>query len=179
MRLRFQSTHPLEVRPLLLPQVRNLRGSFNPRTHSRCDVRRWMSWILLMMFQSTHPLEVRLYNMAQSKGFFGFNPRTHSRCDRSSLLTLRLTSLFQSTHPLEVRLFTLDALVHHINVSIHAPTRGATIGAVIPRLGYCVSIHAPTRGATSPPLPVPGRVPVSIHAPTRGATHIADSFNFA
>ena len=78
-------------------------------------------------------------------------------------------------------------------VSIHAPTRGATMRAANCVIGTgIVSIHAPTRGATArrslPCLPVKGFNPrthtgcdvprsfgrnqliVSIHAPTRGAT---------
>ena len=98
-----------------------------------------------------------------------FNPRTHSGCDTSQ-----------------------EKANDVINVSIHAPTRGATSGAH--RLVYVssVSIHAPTRGATNTyifkcsgilfqsthPLGVRQQlfnmvVPsasVSIHAPTRGAT---------
>ena len=37
-----------------------------------------------------------------------------------------------------------------ISVSIHAPTRGATLpGQGVPEIVANVSIHAPTRGATS------------------------------
>ena len=79
-----------------------------------------------------------------------------------------------------------------LQVSIHAPTRGATLRT----LGYApvvqfqsthphgvrlpsamtaficstVSIHAPTRGATSESTQGRDRADVSIHAPTRGAT---------
>ena len=55
------------------------------------------------MFQSTHPRGVRRYDVANEFYFGSFNPRTHEGCDRL-------------TH-------------HHIEleeVSIHAPTRGAT-----------------------------------------------------
>ena len=76
-------------------------------------------------------------------------------------------------------------------VSIHAPTRGATRKTVKPvvRHGFnsrahegrdrCssrgaafgrVSIHAPTRGATGDAVPARFVRGVSIHAPTRGAT---------
>ena len=77
-------------------------------------------------------------------------------------------------------------------VSIHAPTRGATRGDDLTELVGHVSIHAPTRGAitgaSSPRHSIPGFNPrpyergdyvpkrgnqpgaVSIHAPTRGAT---------
>jgi len=57
------------------------------------------------------------------------------------------------------------------DVSIHAPTRGATCFSTRHRLLGIVSIHAPTRGAT---LATAARMSasVSIHAPTRGATNI-------
>ena len=57
-----------------------------------------------------------------------------------------------------------------IQVSIHAPTRGATYFVIYLLLQVLVSIHAPTRGATvewSWPVLL---LVVSIHAPTRGAT---------
>ena len=55
----------------------------------------------------------------------GFNPRTHEGCD-----LLHTQSEYNS------------------QVSIHAPTRGATIIVVSVLVGHRVSIHAPTRGAT-------------------------------
>ena len=57
------------------------------------------------MFQSTHPHGVRLYGKSEKKPVKScFNPRTHTGCDG-------VISIFQSP----------------IFVSIHAPTRGATI----------------------------------------------------
>ena len=76
-------------------------------------------------------------------------------------------------------------------ISIHAPTRGATLKQVQPRTKNGISIHAPTRGATysvsllmpkylfQSTLPREERpyayqkdipIIISIHAPTRGAT---------
>ena len=80
-------------------------------------------------------------------------------------------------------------------ISIHAPTRGATItGAVLcllnryfnprsyKRSDYMVrlewtdkgniSIHAPTRGATEASTQGVAEQAISIHAPTRGATKL-------
>ena len=98
-----------------------------------------------------------------------FNPRTHTGCD--------MDRLFYRTND---------------NVSIHAPTRGATYLQTLLDLMIKVSIHAPTRGATracsssfveakfqsTHPHGVRRRAEtspmtlrnVSIHAPTRGAT---------
>ena len=63
-----------------------------------------------------------------------------------------------------------DKRIADLEVSIHAPTRGATSVTVFIDIESLVSIHAPTRGATYDGLlPFPELV-VSIHAPTRGAT---------
>ena len=56
------------------------------------------------------------------------------------------------------------------NVSIHAPTRGATYLQTLLDLMIKVSIHAPTRGATYAFKRYIELAIVSIHAPTRGAT---------
>ena len=99
-----------------------------------------------------------------------FNPRSHEGSD-GAILYLRPT----------------------IQISIHAPTRGATIKPALCFLIYAISIHAPTRGATlnhfcahSAVRPFQSTLPrgerlmnligklqieeISIHAPTRGAT---------
>ena len=55
-------------------------------------------------------------------------------------------------------------------VSIHAPTRGATLYFILAPVLFPVSIHAPTRGATLSSHSVITAITVSIHAPTRGAT---------
>jgi len=56
------------------------------------------------------------------------------------------------------------------DVSIHAPTRGATRFRFLFSPSYHVSIHAPTRGATIYMQLKRHSLLVSIHAPTRGAT---------
>ena len=58
-----------------------------------------------------------------------FNPRTHTGCDTVKVILVRIA----------------------LNVSIHAPTRGATHGNEVACKICYVSIHAPTRGATSMP----------------------------
>ena len=55
-------------------------------------------------------------------------------------------------------------------VSIHAPTRGATVFTNSDLAPSNVSIHAPTRGATLHLIEPIDSIEVSIHAPTRGAT---------
>ena len=69
-------------------------------------------------------------------------------------------------------------------ISIHAPTRGATIYLFKIFASAFISIHAPTRGATKTPKTFKAVFDISIHAPTRGATipfiletALSDNFN--
>ena len=55
-------------------------------------------------------------------------------------------------------------------ISIHAPTRGATLFQLAGLQLIRISIHAPTRGATEINEEVKKAMKISIHAPTRGAT---------
>ena len=64
------------------------------------------------MFQSTHPLGVRLLNASYRGTIF----------------------VFQSTHPLGVRQLLCDVSFTHSVVSIHAPTRGATLLLMLAKL---------------------------------------------
>ena len=111
-----------------------------------------------------HPMRMGPYWLLRC-----FNPRTHTGCDQA-----------------------LTGQINGLTVSIHAPTRGATVIRVYTFGCSGVSIHAPTRGATlSDNGPFQEMVcfnprthtgcdhdrmgkhrslPVSIHAPTRGAT---------
>ena len=83
--------------------------------------------------------------------------------------------MFQSTHPHGVRLVRQIVIMTYESVSIHAPTRGATLHGSVLRRGIRVSIHAPTRGATMLINPTSEFDRVSIHAPTRGATGRRDT----
>ncbi len=78
-------------------------------------------------FQSTHPRGVR---------------------QRMTIVEQK-TKKFQSTHPRGVRHIMYAWVDNWTEISIHAPTRGATDEIVV--FGDCekISIHAPTRGATS------------------------------
>ena len=57
-----------------------------------------------------------------------------------------------------------------IDVSIHAPARGATLRKHKHSDRSGVSIHAPARGATANAFEPQINAVVSIHAPARGAT---------
>ena len=84
--------------------------------------------------------------------------------------------LFQSTHPHGVRRTLMMCGRWRMQVSIHAPTRGATCRGYPRGPPTAVSIHAPTRGATRAIVEKLEREEVSIHAPTRGATVTQEYF---
>ena len=117
-------------------------------------------------------------------------PRGERQVVNSNDLTLEV---FQSTLPRGERRCGSVDYAAEVAVSIHAPTRGATI--LVVRSWYMtlsfnprshegsdvelvdellmevkVSIHAPTRGATHFSVFFAKFIKVSIHAPTRGAT---------
>ena len=77
---------------------------------------------------------------------------------------------FQSTHPHGVRLDAHEKNIFYISVSIHAPTRGATVRSIIANgLWMFQSTHP--HGVRRTPLHLlRTKIVVSIHAPTRGAT---------
>jgi len=98
-------------------------------------------------FQSTPPRGGRRGRCRRRRSSARFNPRPHAGGDKQR-----------------------NPYSHARDVSIHAPTRGATnmpMGS--PRVRN-VSIHAPTRGATHGKDGHFTTENVSIHAPTRGAT---------
>ena len=167
----FQSTHPHGVRlshtlSFILfcvsihaptrgatgPLYRNpfLRCCFNPRTHTGCDSNQAHSMISYAWFQSTHPHGVRHRSSpCRSISWGSFNPRTHTGCDLTNLT-----------------FWVVDYMV-----SIHAPTRGATLSKIyVVRRLDCFNPRTHT-GCDTPFLQASYDLGyVSIHAPTRGAT---------
>ena len=105
----------------------SLRLGFNPRTHEGCD----------------------RASLSFSERDLSFNPRTHEGCDTPGFRAFRMSArAFQSTHPRGVRPCQ-TIFCRQLDVSIHAPTRGATVRLTHHHTGHEVSIHAPTRGATA------------------------------
>ena len=139
----FQSTHPRRVR-LISASIAGMSASFQS-THPR-RVRRdhQADCELAWTFQSTHPRRVRRRPCGSGRTPAGFNPRTHAGCDCGgpcSALSFnprthagcdvirycaRKLGVFQSTHPRRVRHADAELAVIGGNVSIHAPTQGAT-----------------------------------------------------
>ena len=63
-------------------------------------------------------------------------------------LTIYRQTQFQSTLPRGERLANAYETINRNRISIHAPTRGATVAIVAGEGEGTISIHAPTRGAT-------------------------------
>ena len=100
----FQSTHPLGVRLNIFLYIRKIK-SFNPRTHSGCDL--------------------TLDHASVSKD--SFNPRTHSGCDEwLDLKPTRVRCFNPRTHSGCDKQAGYPCMLY-VPVSIHAPTRGATL----------------------------------------------------
>ena len=152
---------------------------FNPRTHTGCDKSSNPLVSVDTSFQSTHPHGVRLRTTGRVRASLTcFNPRTHTGCDSYHIRSSPYYALFQSTHPHGVRQKIRIKQKRGRTVSIHAPTRGATlfrsqiqcsslfqsthphgvrrIRSAIKHRGVLVSIHAPTRGATLATYPLRG-----------------------
>ena len=166
----FQSTHPHGVRPTtsafisvaaLVSIHAPTRGAtfvhifgfrldvgFNPRTHTGCDTRGNQSYhiTLVSIHAPTRGATWRPIVLVFAR--VGFNPRTHTGCDASHRGRFGQAEGFQSTHPHGVRRLHSHSLSGHTRVSIHAPTRGATISYPNDSAQERGSIHAPTRGAT-------------------------------
>ena len=167
----FQFTHPRGVRlEILLSSCFLLTVSIHAPTRGATQIKSNVN-ISMIMFQFTHPRGVRHRELKTTQIYASFNSRTHAGCDIPGEVQQRFDELFQFTHPRGVRLesaassssrarfqFTHPRGVRHVphciyyiprRVSIHAPTRGATLSGQFLH-GICqVSIHAPTRGATN------------------------------
>ena len=100
---------------------------FNPRTHTGCDLLGKVLTTRLYSFQSTHPHGVRL-SLYQLKKVLEEFQSTHPHGVRQSqALTPHAWHRFQSTHPHGVRPYMSGSRRWPSEVSIHAPTRGATL----------------------------------------------------
>ena len=153
-------------------------AGFNPRTHTGCDSR----------------------HLADHCGCCRFNPRAHTGCDKKVAKTLLSYTCFNPRTHTGCDKYKVMDYKNDIQVSIHTPTRGATLVGYVCQSAEGVSIHAPTRGATSEKMAnqqnqwfqsthphgvrrciqqsYPNRPYVSIHAPTRGATSMRLSLHF-
>ena len=123
--------------------------------------------------------------------FVNFNPRSREGSDGPSDVTLLTVPVFQSTLPRGERHLPqtrcpenvyfnprsregsdedVTTKVDSLEISIHAPARGATSTYQHTHYSTRISIHAPARGATDFSDFFKFFLRISIHAPARGAT---------
>ncbi len=162
----FQSTRPRGAR--LMSYVKSRRSSsFNPRAHAGRDV-------ISMTKQSIDEVSIHAPTRGATaccctkNAIARFNPRAHAGRDPCVSSPL-IHALFQSTRPRGAR----PAMNHHgamLDVSIHAPTRGATVNAGFYIAPACFNPRAHA-GRDLPFTHCCTACGVSIHAPTRGATN--------
>ena len=111
---------------------------------------------------------------------WNFNPRSDERSDIHFTLVICFGQI--SIHAPTNGATSLT--IRHksiIIISIHAPTNGATVSTVPDSADFIISIHAPTNGATLLDVRIIFFVIISIHAPTNGATACQQTplFSFA
>ncbi len=124
-----------------------LTFGFNPRTHTGCDTTSAVISVaaLVSIHAPTRGATSSRRLKSRHRGFQSTHPHgvRHDLVNEPSRV-----AAFQSTHPHGVRHTELVAWQTILQVSIHAPTRGATRSERIICVSGKVSIHAPTRGAT-------------------------------
>ena len=123
-------------------------ANFNPRSHERSDQMRQSGYACLVISIHAPTRGATTSRFASGCPGFYFNPRSHERSDTEGKALVMLVVLFQSTLPREERHGNRRHPADADEISIHAPTRGATTSDTdVLKSGY-ISIHAPTRGAT-------------------------------
>ena len=102
----------------------------------------------MLIFQFTLPREERRQVQAQPLTLQNFNPRSHERSDHiTQSFVFRFFNFNPRSHERSDLVKVGDQ--YKLNISIHAPTRGATVFRRAERNSCRISIHAPTRGATN------------------------------
>ena len=165
----FQSTLPQGER-LKIWKITAIETDFNPRSHKGSDSHRHFHTKQKGEFQSTLPQGERRESGSQMCLVHrDFNPRSHKGSDGGAGKEIRLDPDFNPrSHKGSDR--SMRFYRRKKDISIHAPTRGATPHRGGLEEAMRISIHAPTRGATQQLPFILCRYNISIHAPTRGAT---------
>ena len=121
--------------------------NFNPRSHKGSDVILLSIFSLFALFQSTLPQGERPMERKQSAYRGYFNPRSHKGSDNNWRWRAKPCTYFNPrSHKGSDCEHDNKQMIEQI--SIHAPTRGATVTLSARASRSLISIHAPTRGAT-------------------------------
>ena len=165
----FQSTLPRRERHkyiLLLFSINN----FNPRSREGSDWRAGEYCKLISHFNPrSREGSDRIFSIP-SNSYFYFNPRSREGSDGTTEINKPVLKQFQSTLPRRERQYPEAGFTDPLNISIHAPAKGATITSKVCVRSGMISIHAPAKGATASQFESDIRIAISIHAPAKGAT---------
>ena len=123
--LKFQSTLPRGERRHEVQQQTQVRD-FNPRSHEGSDCGKGLQRSTTLLFQSTLPRGERRSCCNKVTVILDFNPRSHEGSDDRVQCILCAITQFQSTLPRGERQCRLKYEIEQAEISIHAPTRGAT-----------------------------------------------------
>ena len=144
----FQSTLPRRERLKEVTHVLEVEG-FNPRSHEGSDKRGMEDAAMQTGFNPRSHEGSDNLMMRYSRELLGFNPRSHEGSDLLPVQTscwlcsfnprshegsdafhnpYSVRVLFQSTLPRRERLTRRASICQRTRVSIHAPTKGATLG---------------------------------------------------
>ena len=143
----FQSTHPHGVRPetFALPEQHAKFQSTHPHGVRRIlPLRHYPK----TMFQSTHPHGVRRELYTQQFHTIEVSIHAPTRGATYIMIFTALANGFQSTHPHGVRHVSAPAYAEAYSFQSTHPHGVRLTRFFYAWKGYCVSIHAPTRGAT-------------------------------
>ena len=144
---RFQSTLPRGERPRSAP-FSNRLSDFNPRSHEGSDLLLFLFLLRYYYFNPRSHEGSDNQNWYQYLYCYNFNPRSHEGSDYLCfILTVKLCNFNPRSHEGSDK--NPCNRFYFPQISIHAPTRGATINSIFSCFISAISIHAPTRGATS------------------------------
>ena len=122
--------------------------NFNPRSHEGSDIAGSVILKILLFISIHAPTRGATYTLnCSTNALRNFNPRSHEGSDCNSKRKGQNCNYFnpRSHEGSDCEICTKYLW---IQISIHAPTRGATHVQNIFELSDEISIHAPTRGAT-------------------------------
>ena len=169
--LQFQSTLPRRERrqPWLYPYSTPLISIHAPTKGATCLPR----LVNVDFFISIHaPTKGATTNLSLIYHVFRyFNPRSHEGSDNIPAIALSVKSLFQSTLPRRER-HSPSAISYSWKLfQSTLPRRERHKAGIYASKSWYISIHAPTKGATISIMPSTEVYNISIHAPTKGATN--------
>ena len=121
---------------------------FYPRSRKGSDVQEPKTDIYLEYFYPRSRKGSDIKDWEVLSRLLDFYPRSRKGSDvGKNFLELGLVK-FLSTLPQGERRGTQEGRIHVLDISIHAPARGATNSSSLSRECRAISIHAPARGAT-------------------------------